>query len=197
MNTLDYSGYTAGVAVNLGAGTATNVRGGMVNIANVMGGAGADTLIGDAGNNILLGNAGNDMLSGGPGGNDVLVGGAGNDSLTGSLGRNLLIGGLGADTLTGGGGEDILIGGTTNHDAKVSALQSLMAEWGRTDLTYQQRIDHLNGKTSGGANGSLYLKANTVKDDGTADRLTGLAGLDWFWALASEITDRSTGERLN
>lgn len=197
VNTLDYSGYTAGVAVNLGAGTATNVRGGMVNIANVMGGAGADTLIGDAGNNILLGNAGNDMLSGGPGGNDVLVGGAGNDSLTGSLGRNLLIGGLGADTLTGGGGEDILIGGTTNHDAKVSALQSLMAEWGRTDLTYQQRIDHLNGKTSGGANGSLYLKANTVKDDGTADRLTGLAGLDWFWALASEITDRSTGERLN
>jgi Ca2+-binding RTX toxin-like protein len=185
------------VAVNLSSGTATNVRGGILNIVNVTGGSGADTLTGGAGDNLLLGNAGSDVLNGGAGGNDVLVGGAGNDNLTGSAGRNILIGGLGADVLTGGGGEDILIGGTTNHDATAAALTSLMAEWKRTDLGYQQRIDHLIGATAGGLNGSKYLKSTTVKDDGTADTLTGLEAQDWFWALAAEVTDWVTGERLN
>lgn len=196
-NTLDYSLYTAGVSVDLAQGTATNVRGGVLNIANVTGGAGADTLLGDTGDNILLGNAGNDVLSGGPGGNDVLVGGAGNDNLTASAGRNLLIGGLGADVLTGGAGEDLLIGGTTSFDANAAALKSLLAEWQRTDLSYQQRIDHLTGKTSGGLNGKTLLTSKTVKDDKTADTLTGLGGLDWFWALVGEVKDRLAGERVN
>ena len=197
INTLDYSGYTTDVVVDLSAGTATTVRSGIVNIANVIGGAGADTLTGDGGDNILLGNAGDDVLIGGLGGNDVLVGGAGSDTLTGSAGRNILIGGLGADTIYGGVGEDILIGGTTKYDAHLAALTSLMNEWKRTDLTYQQRVNHLTGKTRGGANGTTYLTKKTVKDDGTLDQLFGEDGLDWFWGLVSETKDRATDERLN
>ena len=197
MNALDYSLNTSAVAVDLAAGTATAVRGGVVNIANVYGGSGADTLTGDAGDNILLGNAGNDVLNGGPGGNDVLIGGAGADSLTGSAGRNILVGGLGADTLLGGTGEDILIGGTTNFDANTSALDALRAEWARLDLTYQQRIDHLTGKSAGGLNGSIKLASKTVKDDRTADSLSGGDGMDWFWGLTGEVKDRISGERLN
>lgn len=197
LNTLDYSAYTSGVAVDLSLGTATNVRGGVANLSVVIGGSGADTLTGDAGDNILLGNAGNDVLSGGQGGNDVLVGGAGNDILTGSAGRNILIGGLGADVLQGGADEDILIGGTTSYDANVAALTSLAAEWKRSDLSYSQRIDHLTGSKAGGLNGTAYLKSSTVKDDGIDDALTGLGGLDWFWALAAEAKDWQTGERLN
>lgn len=196
-NTLDYSGYSSAVAVNLTAGTATNVLDGVANVAVVLGGAGDDTLTGSAGDDVLLGNAGNDVLNGGAGGNDVLVGGAGNDILTGGAGRNLLIGGLGADLLTGGSGEDILIGGTTSYDAQTQALQQLMAEWGRADLTYQQRLDHLTGKSKGGRNGSSYLKSSTVRDDGMADVLTGLDGLDWFWGTAAEARDRQSGEKLN
>ena len=72
-----------------------------------------------------------------------------------------------------------------------------MTEWKRPDLSYQERIDHLTGKTAGGLNGTTNLKASTVKDDGAADQVKGLEGLDWFWALAAETMDRVTGERLN
>jgi Ca2+-binding RTX toxin-like protein len=178
VNTLDYSLYTSGVAVNLSAGTATNVRGGVANLANVIGGAAADTLTGDAGDNLLLGNGGNDVLTAGGG-------------------RNVLFGGAGADALTGGVGEDILIGGTTSHDANAASLRAIQAEWRRTDLNYQQRTDHLTGAVGGGLNGSAYLKSSTVRDDATADRLVGLDGLDWFWGISVEVADRVTGERLN
>jgi Ca2+-binding RTX toxin-like protein len=197
VNTLDYSAFTAGVAVDLSAGTASTVRMGVANIGVVIGGSGADTLTGSAGDDVLIGNAGTDVLSGGPGGNDVLVGGAGNDTLTGGPGRSILIGGAGADTLTGGAGEDVLIGGTTSYDASVAQLQGLMAEWKRTDLAYQQRIDHLTGKTAGGLNGSAQLTAKTVKDDATTDALTGGDGLDWFWGVAVEAKDQAAAERLN
>lgn len=38
---------------------------------------------------------------------------------------------------------------------------------------------------------------NRVKNDGTADKLTGGNGLDWFWGLAAEIRDLTSGERRN
>src|SRR5207302_5325888 len=102
----------------------------------------------------LFGGDGNDTLdAGGSTANNVLVGGAGADALTGGTGRDLLIGGLGADTLRGGGGDDILIGGYTDYDANVQALLAVMKEWGRTDATYNTRVNHLSG-TSGGLNGS-------------------------------------------
>jgi Ca2+-binding RTX toxin-like protein len=196
-NTLNYASSTGGVTVDLSQGKATAVRGGIAHIANVVGGPGADMLTGDAGSNVLLGNAGNDVITGGPGGNDVLVGGDGRDRLTGNAGRNILIGGLAQDTLNGGGGDDILIGGTTGHDGNIQSLKALMAEWRRTDLGYQQRVDHLLGTYTGGLNSSSFLKSSTVQDDGVADLLSGLDGTDWFWGLASEVTDRLPGERLN
>jgi len=50
-----------------------------VEIENLAGGSGKDTLTGDATENILVGNGGDDLLTGGAG-NDTLSGGAGNDS---------------------------------------------------------------------------------------------------------------------
>jgi Ca2+-binding RTX toxin-like protein len=51
-----------------------------VDVEDVLGGLGADTLTGDSGANALTGGAGNDTLEGG-GGVDVLLGGAGQDLL--------------------------------------------------------------------------------------------------------------------
>src|SRR5262245_5958783 len=85
----------------------------------------------------LFGDGGNDTLdASGSSANNVLEGGAGNDTLRGGSGRDLLIGGLGADILHGGGGDNILIGGTTNYNGNLSALNAVMAEWGRTDADY-------------------------------------------------------------
>jgi FG-GAP-like repeat/RTX calcium-binding nonapeptide repeat (4 copies) len=153
----------------------------------------------------LFGGDGNDTLdASGSTANNVLAGGAGIDSLTGGSGRDLLIGGLGADTLRGGGGDDILIGGYTDYDANLTALCSIMKEWGRTDADYSTRVKHLSGSLSGGLNGSYFLTGTTVHtvyDDTAADSLWGEAGLDWFFTkkpppgkTKDKVNDLSTGE---
>ena len=65
-NTLDYSAYSNGVAVDLSAGTATGTAG-ISGIQNVVGGAGHDVITGDASDNVLAGGAGNDTIAGGDG----------------------------------------------------------------------------------------------------------------------------------
>jgi Ca2+-binding RTX toxin-like protein len=70
----------------------------LLNIENVQGGRGNDSITGSAGANVLEGSLGNDTLRGGEGsdtlrgdlGNDLLYGGPGNDLLHGGEQRNLL-----------------------------------------------------------------------------------------------------------
>jgi len=132
----DLSGTSAGVVVDLGAGTATGSEIGtdtVTAIENVTAGSGNDTLAGDSADNVLDGGGGSDTASysGSPGadadlgtgtaddglgGTDTLVrienltGGAGGDTLTGNGGANALSGGGGGDTLGGAGGNDVLAG---------------------------------------------------------------------------------------
>jgi len=89
-NWLDYVGYTATSAnVDLSAGTAQGVPGGISNIVNVLGGGAADTITGDGNVNLLDGRAGT-------------------DTITGLAGDDLIIGGPGADLLLdGGAGSDV------------------------------------------------------------------------------------------
>ena len=82
VNTVDYSGSSAAVSVNLqnGRGTGGAAAGDTIsNVQNVIGSAFADNLVGTNGVNRLDGGAGNDTLNGG-GGADVLIGGAGSDT---------------------------------------------------------------------------------------------------------------------
>jgi serralysin len=98
-DTADYSTSSAGVNVNLAAGTA---RGGdaegdtLSSIENLIGSATIDLLTGNSGDNHISGGSGDDLIDDGGGGNDVLDGGTGNDTLTGGLGADILIGGAGA-----------------------------------------------------------------------------------------------------
>src|SRR5262249_19223410 len=94
--------------------------------------------------------------------------------------RDLLIGGMGSDRLAGNADDDILIAGFTDYDALDAALQALMVEWSRTDLSYAVRVAHLQG---GVGAGSVYRLTNLkVHDDEAADVLTGSSGEDWFFA---------------
>jgi Ca2+-binding RTX toxin-like protein len=157
------------------------------------------------------GGTGNDTLDArGSTANNVLTGGGGKNSLYGGLGRDLLIAGLGASQLTAGRGDDILIGGWTAYDLtssgmtyhrKLAALDAIMAEWGRTDLSgtpqqqYHIRVnDLLNG---GGLNGQSLLNTSTVHENGRVDTLVGTTGsaLDWFLVgLTDVIQHKKTGE---
>lgn len=69
----------------------------LLNIENVIGGAGRDNIRGNDGDNLLEGGRGPDLIQGG-GGNDVLRGEAGRDVLAGGIGNNVLDGGAGIDT---------------------------------------------------------------------------------------------------
>ncbi len=148
----------------------------------------------------LFGGAGNDDLNGGNGPN-VLDGGDGDDLLIGGSDRDLLVGGPGRDQLIGNGGDDILIGGELVF-APIQADQALAAitrEW-NSDRCYDLRVSNLKGvdhcEFDQRANGQFFLKTEgdfaTVGDDEDADKLTGSAGVDWFFADLDDdrLTDR-------
>jgi Ca2+-binding RTX toxin-like protein len=121
-------------------------------------------------------------------GTSLLVGDGNNDALTGGRGRNILIAGAGPATLVGGGGDDVLTGGGTDYDSNLRALEALMAEWARTDLSYAARVNHL--LHGGGLNGATVLNGTTVHSNGARNTLTGGDGLDLFFGnLARDVSD--------
>jgi hypothetical protein len=74
------------------------------------------------------------------------------------------------------------------YDRKLAALYAIMAEWGRTDIDYLTRVNHLNGSLAGGLNGSSYLNPATVHAAAGADTLMGsLNSLDWFFASNLDV----------
>jgi Ca2+-binding RTX toxin-like protein len=148
----------------------------------IEGGAGNDLLYGGCDNDILFGGDGDDDLFG-RSGTDVLVGGAGNDIMDGGADRDLLIGGLNEDRLQGGTADDILIGGYTLYDENLTALDSIMAIWADTDLSYLDRVATLTSPTG-------WLRTTvgdaTVFDDDANDHIIGAAGRDLAFADTSK-----------
>lgn len=109
-------GGTAGVTVDLGAGTATDGFGDTDTLSSVENAYGTDqddSLTGSIAGNLLRGYGGDDDLFG-ENGDDSLEGGDGNDLLDGGRGADELEGGNDADTLLGGDGDDTLNGGSGN-----------------------------------------------------------------------------------
>ena len=100
VDTLDYSGSTAAVIINLDSNSASGgyAQGDVITgFENLVGSSKDDQLTGSVLANVLNGGAGNDMLQGFAG-DDTLVGGAGNDRLYGGAGADVLSGGDGVDT---------------------------------------------------------------------------------------------------
>ncbi|WP_406696292.1 hypothetical protein V5E97_35405 [Singulisphaera sp. Ch08] len=98
---IDQAAFRNPTRIDMSAGTATGVPGGIRGVEDATGGDGDDTLIGDPLANALDGGPGNDRLFGG-GGNDRLLGGDGSDDYVLSPGdgsRDVLIDTLGDDTL--------------------------------------------------------------------------------------------------
>lgn len=81
----------------------------LVNIEDIFGSTGNDTIVGSSAANVLSGYDGNDVIAG-MGGNDTIYGGYGNDTLDGGSGADYLYGGVGNDVLFGGSETDYLYG---------------------------------------------------------------------------------------
>jgi Ca2+-binding RTX toxin-like protein len=111
IDTVLYTGSSAGVTLDLGAGTASggDATGDTLSeIENAQGSDFDDDITGDGGANRLIGRDGADTLSG-LGGDDFLRGDAGDDTLDGGAGRDRIFGNDGADVMTGGSDGDTFV----------------------------------------------------------------------------------------
>jgi hypothetical protein len=163
VNTLDFSGCTRDVVVDL----ATNV-------------AMIPTTVGKADGPYI--NVYNFQNVFGGSGNDILVGSNAANYLNGGAGDDVLIGRDGADTLVGGAGDDALIGGFTDYDTNIAALRDLMHHRVVTYPNNVITITHVN----------MFLQtsfASHVRADRFSDDLIGGAGNDTFfvWAPAGGV----------
>jgi len=117
VNTVSYEGVATPVTVSLSISgsqqTTLTSSDTLLNIQNLIGGSGADSLTGDDSANYLQGLAGNDALKGGVG-NNILDGGDGNDTLEAGNGNNRIYGGAGDDSITVGNGNNLIYGDDGN-----------------------------------------------------------------------------------
>ena len=194
-DTASYAGVATGVTVSLATTTGQNTGGAgtdtLLNIENLNGGSGNDTLTGNSGNNVLNGGNGTDTASyagvatgvtvslaitaaqntGGAGTDTLLnianlTGGSGNDTLTGNAGNNVIDGGAGNDTLIGGAGNDTLNGrdgiDTASYVGTAGAVTVSLAITG--------------SQATGGAGSDTLLNIENLTGGSGNDTLTGNAG---------------------
>jgi hypothetical protein len=170
-NTLDYSGYSGNVIVDLQTGFATGIAGGLSgNFVSVYGanssGAGLYNLLIGAGGNVLTGGTGR---------------------------RNILVAGGAASTLNGGTQDDLLIGGTTAYDTEAGLVswQAIAAYWAGTDDD-NTRVNNLET-----GNGAPLLDATTVTGNGGGNTMNGLGELALIYTDGNDtITGFDPGSQL-
>ncbi|KPF71380.1 hypothetical protein IP69_06755 [Bosea sp. AAP35] len=206
IDTADYADDTAGVTVDLAAGTAEGDESGsdtLIAIENVIGGASDDVLKGDAGDNRLEGNEGRDtlVLSGATAAIalDLVAGtvsaeGLGRDLFTGieafRLGEGddrlvIAAGAAAVGSINGGAGTDTLVlsgTGTLGALTDVEAVE-LAGDWTLTDEGYDVAF--------GAGAQTLTLEAALFADGGFAGTIAGFGQEDRI-ALAGIAADSAT-----
>ena len=205
IDTLDLSGMTMALRVDLNDGAYSDVAGEIENlfiydgtmIENFIGGSAADSITGNEGDNSLDGGAGNDVIDGGDG-NDVIDGGDGNDTIDGGAGDDQIFGnggvidaGIGNDFVTasaasnetyyGGDGVDILDLRGFNGDY-VLDLAAGTTNYGETFAEFESVLLGNGTNTVTGTSGTNEFLGGTASDymDGAAgaDVLNGAEGND-------------------
>ncbi|MGE0256480.1 MAG: beta strand repeat-containing protein [Alphaproteobacteria bacterium] len=198
-DTVSYVSETAGVTVDLAAGSAAGGAGNdtLSNFENIIGSSHNDVLIGDAGANVIFGGAGNDVIRGGAGA-DTLDGGSGNNTVsyagstavTVNLATGTLLGGHAAgdvitnfqniigssfaDTLTGDAGDNVIEGG--------AGADILFGGGGVDTLSY--------ASSSGGVTANLELSIFTGAD-ATGDIISSFENI-----IGSAFDDSLSGDFL-
>ncbi|MEO1686433.1 MAG: calcium-binding protein [Pseudomonadota bacterium] len=187
VDTVDFSGVDSRFSFEVDLGTGAQFRtqdgfpraerGSVVDIENIVGSPGGDTLTGDDARNALRGAGGMDRIAGGAG-DDALAGGGGDDALRGDGGADRVMGGDGDDTVFGGDGDDDLRG--------ARGADRIIGGGGDDMLFGGARADRLLGggdddSLNGGA-GRDSLDAGRGRDDlaggGGRDILDGGKGRD-------------------
>lgn len=208
VDTADYSAETAGVTVDLAAGTASGDgigRDTLTGVENIVGGAGDDVLSGDALVNRIEGGAGSDRILAGAG--DTVFGGDGDDIVEVRAGTAAPAG------IDGGAGRDAvrLTGTGTGSLAASTGVESLTVEggsWSVAGSAAYSEIAIRNGATvtSGlvidnddrvtiDAGGNLLVASNAVTWAGGGNAVLTNAGLIEVGAAARllQVSAGATG----
>ena len=187
IDTVSYADDTAGVTVDLAAGSAEGDDAGfdeLVSVEHVIGGAGNDVLKGDDGDNVFVGGAGDDVIDGrggfdtldlsgatGPVTVDVAAGTVSGAGLGSDRFMNIekLLFGAADDIVTGGNGDDAFDGGAGNDSLKGGA--------GNDTLRGDAGQDTIDG---GSGDDAVFggLGNDVIKGGSGVDRLDGGEGDD-------------------
>ncbi len=208
----EYRSSSAGVTIDLQAGTASGGDAdgdGLADIESLAGSEAADNLTGSAANNSLFGWGGNDTLAGGDG-TDTLNGGAGNDTLAGGSGGDTLTGGDGTDTASyaqSGAGVTVdlrlagqqLSAGDAAGDV-LSGIENIVGSVQADTLTGNEAANRLDGGQGddvleGGAGADALLGGTSGTD--TASYAGAAAGLTASLWNASLNTGDAEGDSYN
>ncbi|MGQ3075876.1 MAG: beta strand repeat-containing protein, partial [Ferrovibrionaceae bacterium] len=192
-DTVSYANATAGVTIDLVAGTSSNgdslsgiegaigsayadtITGGTVSGGTLDGGNGDDLIAVNAGGTTVIGGGGKDMVSYASAAAGVSVSLAtgssstgdtlsGIEGITGSAYVDTLTGGTGDDTLDGGAGADILDGGAGNDTVSYFSATAAVT------------VDLVAGTNS---DGDSYTSIEAVTGSSFNDTITGGSGQAW------------------
>ncbi len=185
----------------------------LINIANIDGGAGNDTITGSAGNDNIIGGAGSDVLAGGSGDDTFLISGTdtGYDRFQGDLGYDTVQGTDADDTIRvnnfsgtytvekidGGLGTNVIAGTQYNDTMDLSGTElvniaNIDGGTGNDTITGSAGNDNIIGGAgsdvlSGGSGDDTFLISGT---DTGYDRFQGDAGYDVIQGSDSDDTIR-------
>ncbi|MCO6490875.1 MAG: hypothetical protein J5I98_20825 [Phaeodactylibacter sp.] len=193
--TKDYLSYyyiasTIGVNIDIAAGTAIGINGGIqdtfTNIESFYASNGDDIITADNSGRRMYGYDGADLLTGGDGydiikghgGNDTLIGKASNDDIYGYEGDDILNGGDGSDILDGGDGIDI-----ATYEDSTSGVT--------VDLTDN------NNNSGGEASGDTIVDVENITGSDFNDNITGDSGNNTLSGLGgSDILTGGNGSNV-
>lgn len=206
-DTVDYSGATGRIDVDLAGGSAADGDGGvdtLTSIERVLGSRFNDVIFGGSANESLYGGLGNDRV-GGAVGDDVLSGGDGDDILYGDQGADVLDGGAGRDSAvydlaSSGVTIRLDLGTASDGDSSTDTLISIENVFGSAfnDLIIGDGGDnelHGGGGSDtligGGGNDTLVggFSASTLQGGVGDDRYVVLNGSDTIVEFAGEGVD--------
>jgi Ca2+-binding RTX toxin-like protein len=205
---------TNGVSIDLSLGMILDDgfggSGALVSIENIVGSAGADTLVGSndanwirasAGDDVVVGRGGNDQLEGGDGtdlllgdGTFLYTGPSGNDSLAGGGGNDVMRGGGGIDTFDGGEGFDRVsfFSAAATEGAVASLLTQTITSDGYGHAETMTSIEGLGGGTAFADHFTGDDNANELLGD-AGDTLLGNGGDDNFFVSGANLIDGGAG----
>lgn len=203
-DTIDYSGLSEAVNVDLSTNTGTidSTDHTINDVEDVIGSGFDDTIVGNTEDNTIDGGAGNDDIDGGAGndtisggsGNDVIKGSSGNDKIRGNSGNDRAYGGDGNDEIDGDEDDDLLYGGNISGTVSSGDGSDIINGGDGLDTIYGGNDNDGGGTTTdagdiidGGDDADLIYGGNnnanagggtgTEGDDGN-DTITGGEGND-------------------